>query len=161
LRRRLPNMSTEHDKSAAGEARLPENQDVSFEPQDVRATPILQFLAYLGVGIVLSYFLVLGVYRGLTGLWDSQYVPPPPSRTEASPPLPPEPRLQGMPGHLLDPQHDWRDMVKDDTDANNKLGWVDERSGIAQIPVSEAMKLIVEKGLPAVPAAPVEKKKEK
>jgi hypothetical protein len=151
-------MSTEHDRSAAEEGRVPENQDVSFEPQDVRAAPMLKFLGYLGVGIVLSYFLVLGVYRGLTGLWDSKYVPPPPSRTEKGPPMPPEPRLQGMPGHLLDPQHDWRDKLKEDTDANNKLRWVDDRNGIAQIPVSDAMKLIVAEGLPAVPA---EKKKEK
>ncbi len=154
-------MSTEHDKSAAGEGRVPENQGVSFEAQDVRPTPVLEFLAYLGVTIVLSYLLVLGVYRGLTGLWNSKYVPPPPSRTETGPPMPPEPRLQGMPGHLLDPQHDWRDKVKEDTDANNKLGWVDEQNGIAQIPISDAMKLIVEKGLPPLPAAPAEKKKEK
>jgi hypothetical protein len=151
-------MSTEDHKSGAGEGRVPENQDVSFETQDVRPTPVLEFLAYLGVTIVLSYLLVLGVYRGLTGLWNSKYVPPPPSRTETGPPMPPEPRLQGMPGHLLDPQHDWRDKLKEDTDANNTLGWVDEQSGIAQIPVSDAMKLIVEKGLPA---APTEKKKEK
>jgi len=151
-------MSTEEHKSAAGEGRVPENLDVSFEAQDVRPGSILKFMTYLGVTIVLSYFLCLGVYRGLTGLWNSKYVPPPPSRTEKGPPMPPEPRLQGMPGHLLDPQHDWRDKVKEDTDANNKLGWVDEQSGIAQIPVSDAMKLIVEKGFPAPPAAPAEKK---
>jgi hypothetical protein len=154
-------MSTEDHKSAAGEGRVPENQDVSFEGQDVRPTPVLEFLAYLGVTIVLSYLLVLGVYRGLTGLWNSKYVPPPPSRTEKGLVLPPEPMLQGMPGHLSDPQRDWRDKLKEDTDANNTLGWVDEQRGIAQIPVSDAMKLIVEKGLPAMPAAPAEKKKEK
>ncbi len=154
-------MSTEHHKSAAGEGREPENQDVSFETRDVRTTPILEFLAYLGGAIVLSYLLTLGIYRGLTGLWNSKYVPPPPSRSETGPAMPPEPRLQGLPGHLLDPQHDWRDKLKEDTAANNKLGWVDEQSGIAEIPVSEAMKLIVEKGLPAVPAAPKEKMKEK
>ena len=154
-------MSTEDHKSAAGGGRAPENLDVSFEVQDVRAESILKFMAYLGVSIVLSYFLVLGIYRGLTGLWNSKYVPPPPSRTETGPPMPPEPRLQGMPGHLVDPQRDWRDMSNEDTAANNKLGWVDEQNGIAQIPVSDAMKLIVEKGLPAVAAAPTEKKKEK
>jgi hypothetical protein len=47
--------------------------------------------------------------------------------------------------------------VEADTKANNELGWVDKNAGIAQIPVKDAMKLIVEKGLPAV-SAPVEKK---
>jgi len=154
-------MSTEHHKSATGKGREPENQDVSFETKDVRTTPILEFLAYLGVAIALSYLLTFGIYRGLKGFWNSKYVPPPPSRTETSPPMPPEPRLQGMPGHLIDPQHDWRDKLKEDTAANNALGWVDEQSGIAQIPVSEAMKWIVEKGLPPAPAAPKEKIKEK
>jgi hypothetical protein len=158
LRRLLPKMSTEQHKSAAGEGRAPENKDVSFETQDVRLTPILKFLAYLGVSILLSYFLCLGVYRGLTNLWDSKYVPPPPSRTETGADMPPEPRLQGMPGHLVDPQRDLRDKLKEDSAANNKLGWVDEQGGIAQIPVSDAMKLIVEKGLPAVLAATAEKK---
>jgi len=154
-------MSTEEPKSAATKGREPENQDVSFETQDVHTRSILEFLAYLGVAIVLSYLLVLGIYHGLTGFWNSKYVPPPPSRTQTGPPLPPEPRLQGMPGHLIDPQHDWRDKLKEDAEANNALGWVDQQSGIAEIPVSEAMKLIVEKGLPALPAAPAERKKDK
>jgi len=65
--------------------------------------------------------------------------------------------MQGMPGHLTDPQHDMREKVEADTKANNELGWVDKNAGIAQIPVKDAMKLIVEKGMPAV-GAPTEKK---
>jgi hypothetical protein len=151
-------MSTEHHKSGAGEVRIPRHKDVSFEVRDVRVTPILKFLTYLGIAIVLSYALTLGIYRGLTHFWDSSYIPPPPSRREAAPALPPEPRLQDMPGHLVDPQQDWRDKLKEDTGANNRLGWVDEKSGIAEIPVSDAMKLIVEKGFPALPAAAAGKK---
>jgi hypothetical protein len=151
-------MSTEHHKSVAEEGRVPQHEDVSYEPRDVRASPILKFLAYLGLAIVLSYFLTLGVYRGLTHHWDSEYVPPPPSRAEAPPDMPPEPRLQGMPGHLSDPQFDLREKLKEDAAANKKFGWVDESSGIAQIPVEDAMKLIVDKGLPALPVAPAEKK---
>ena len=151
-------MSTEHHKHGAGKGGAQQHDEVSFEPRDVSSSPILKFLAYLGVAIVLSYFLTLGIYRGLTRHWNSKYVPPPPSRAETGPAMPPEPRLQGMPGHLVDPQRDWREKVKEDTEENNKLGWVDEKSGIAQIPVSDAMKLIVEKGLPALPAAAAEKK---
>jgi len=151
-------MNTEHHKHAADEGHAPRHEDVSFEVQDVRATPILKFLAYLGVAVVLSYFLTLGIYRGLTRHWKAQYISPPPSRGEMGPTLPPEPRLQGMPGHLSDPQFDWRKMSKEDTAANNKLGWVDEKSGIAQIPVADAMKWIVEKGFPVLPTAKAEKK---
>jgi hypothetical protein len=52
-----------------------------------------------------------------------------------------------------------RNMVQNDREANNQLSWVDKSAGIAQIPVDEAMKIIVAKGLPAVPASAGEKKK--
>lgn len=60
---------------------------------------------------------------------------------------PPEPRLQGVPGHESDPQQDLREKIHADNAANEQLRWVDQNSGIAQIPVSEAMKLVVEKGV--------------
>lgn len=151
-------MSTEHHKPGQAEIRIPLHEDVSFEPRDVSVSIILKFLAWMGVAIVLSFFLSVGVYRGLIHYWKSSYAPPPPSRAQMGPMLPPEPRLQGMPGHFTDPQHDWRNKLQEDTAANNSLGWVDEKAGIAQIPVGDAMKLIVEKGLPAVPAQPAEKK---
>jgi hypothetical protein len=130
---------------------------VAFEPKDVQPSPILKFLFWLGVAVVLSFILSLGIYKGLKNYWAGTHEPPPPSR-EPGIQYPPEPRLQGMPGHLNDPQLDWRDKVEADTKANEQLGWVDEKAGIAQIPVRDAMKLIVEKGLPVVPAAPAEKK---
>ncbi len=84
--------------------------------------------------------------------------PPPPVRQGTSPTLPPEPRLQGVPGHTSDPQQDLRDKIEEDTRANEKTAWIDEKAGIAQIPVKDAMKIIAEKGLPAAPAAPAAKK---
>jgi len=152
-------MSTEPQKHAHGEAGRPLHDDISFEPRDVRTSAILKFLIYLGITIIPSYGFTLVVYRSLTHYWQDTYTTPPPSRGNAAATMPPEPRLQGMPGHLIDPQRDWREKVKADTEANDQLLWIDKNSGIAQIPVSEAMKLISEKGLPAVPVAPAEKKK--
>jgi hypothetical protein len=136
----------------------PVHQDVAFEPQDVRVSPILKFLIYLGISIVISYFVALGIYRGLKNYWAESYPQPIPSRVEAGPTMPPEPRLQGMPGHENDPQQDLREKLKADMEANNTLEWVDEQAGIAEIPVSDAMQLIVEKGLPAIATPPAEKK---
>jgi hypothetical protein len=151
-------MSTDPHKHGDAGLREPINNDVSYEPQDVRVTPILKFLIYLGIGTVLSFVIALFVYRSLTSYFADTYPPPPPSRADEGPTMPPEPMLQGMPGHLSDPQQDWRNMVKDGTAANNELKWVDQQKGIAQIPVKDAMDLIVEKGLPAVAAVPTEKK---
>jgi len=150
-------MNTEHHQHGLNNGR-PEHLDVSFEGQDVEPSPILKFMWWLGVTVVLSFVLSLGVYRGLRNYFQSTYTAAPPMRP-AGMELPPEPRLQAMPGHLLDPQQDMRDKVQTDTDENNKLGWVDEKAGIAQIPVKDAMQLIVEKGLPAVKPVPEETKK--
>lgn len=151
-------MNTEQHGHGPGPNGEPVHQDVSFEPRDVRTSLIVKFLIYLGITIVLAYALMVGIYKGLKSYWGESYSPPTPSRIEAGPTMPPEPRLQGMPGHMTDPQQDLRDKLKADTEANNKLGWIDEKAGIAEIPVQDAMQLIVEKGLPAVTPPPAEKK---
>jgi hypothetical protein len=70
---------------------------------------------------------------------------------------PPEPRLQGVPGHEIDPQEDHREKIRADRAANEQYRWIDASSGIAQIPVSEAMKIIVAKGVTgSAPARPSE-----
>lgn len=150
-------MSTEHHNHGQFSGGVPSHSDVSFEAKDVQPSPIIKFLAYLGVAVVLSFILSLGIYKGLVSYWRSTYATPPPS-WDPKPQYPPEPMLQGMPGHLSDPQQDMRDKLKEDKAANEELKWIDEKAGIAQIPVKDAMQLIVEKGLPGGTAAPAEKK---
>ena len=151
-------MSTEHQHQGHSANGRPVHGDVAFEPRDVKTSPILKFLFYLGIVIMLSYVMVYGVYQGLGHFWASTHQPPMPSRVlEGGPTMPPEPRLQGAPGHLVDPQEDYRLKIKADIEANNKLGWIDEKAGVAEIPVKDAMQLIVEKGFPAI-TAPEEKK---
>ena len=58
-----------------------------------------------------------------------------------------------------DPQQDLRNKMKADAEANEKFDWIDKNSGVAQIPVKDAMRVIAEKGLPGAPAAQAEKKK--
>ncbi len=149
-------MSTEDRNHEQTNGERPQHADVSFEGTDVKSSPIVKFLLYLGITVIASFFLSLGIYKGLKNYWSSSYEAPPPSR-EVGPHFPPEPRMQGMPGHLTDPQQDMRTKLEADTKANSELGWVDKNAGIAQIPVKDAMKLVVEKGLPAV-SVPAEKK---
>jgi hypothetical protein len=144
-------MSTEHQNQSG--TNLPTHQDVSFETRDVGLRPILKFLSYLGVGVIASFLMTVYLYRGLTKYWTDSYDVMPPSREGRQATMPPEPMMQGMPGHLSDPQQDLRDKVKADAAANNKFEWVDQANGIGQIPVKDAMKLIAEKGLPGIPVA--------
>ena len=149
-------MSTEQHNYAGGNGR-PQHSDVSFEGEDVQPSPILKFIFWLGLATVLSFLLSLGVYKGLKNYWMGTYDVPVPSHV-AGPEYPPEPMLQGMPGHLVDPQKEMREKVKTDTKENEKLGWVDQKAGVAQIPVKDAMQVILEKGLPAVHPVAEEKK---
>jgi|SRR5580700_4805974 hypothetical protein len=152
-------MSTERHNTGHAEFRLPLHEDVAFETKDVQTRPIFKFLSGLAIVIVLSYGASWIIYKGLIRYWTSSYEAPPPSRAQLGLIYPPEPRLQGMPGHMDDPQLDLRNKLAADRAANEKFAWIDQKDGIAQIPVKEAMKIIAEKGLPVVTPAPAVGKK--
>jgi len=155
-------MSTDPHSSASN---LPEHDTVSFEPRDISISSVLWSLVYLAVTIVISLVLCVYFLRFSSKFVEGREAPLPMVRQQMSAAdqmnmsMPPEPRLQGVPGHITDPQQDLRDKIAEDTKANESYAWVDEKNGIAQIPVKEAMKLIAEKGLPAAPVAAPEKKK--
>jgi hypothetical protein len=155
-------MSTESHNSAPNSGALPENDAVAFETSDVQARTIYAYLAVLGAAVILSYVVSVFVLRVTTRLAAGSDTPPPPVREEMGKDyltMPPEPRLQGVPGHGTDPQYDLREKMQEDSEADEKAGWIDQNSGVAQIPVEDAMKIIAEKGLPAASTPPAEKKK--
>jgi hypothetical protein len=154
-------MSTESHNSAHNPGALPEHDTVSFENRDVRPRTIYVYLAVLALSVVLSYVVCVFILRITTKMAADSDTPPPSVRQEMKNflTMPPEPRLQGVPGHGTDPQYDLRVKIEEDTEANQNAGWIDQNSGIAQIPVEDAMKIIAEKGLPAASTPPAEKKK--
>jgi hypothetical protein len=155
-------MSTESHNSAHNAGALPEHDTVAFETRDVKARTIYVYLAVLAVAVILSYVVCVFILRATTKMAVESDTPPPPVRQEMGKDyltMPPEPRLQGVPGHRTDPQSDLRQKLQEDSKANEQAGWIDQTSGIAQIPVEDAMKIIAEKGLPAASTPPAEKKK--
>ncbi len=150
-------MSSETHKTGQQAGAEPVNADVSFEKNDVEPKTIYIYLIGLAVAVVLSYAVCIFVLRATTRVAVDYDTPPPPVRQEmgsAFSDMPPEPRLQGVPGHGEDAQSDLREKVLSDAEENEKTGWVDQSVGIAQIPVKDAMKIIAEKGLPGAPASP-------
>jgi hypothetical protein len=155
-------MNTESHKIEPGMDPEPRHADVAYEQQDVKVDSIYRYLAALGVTTVVALIICLLILRYTTRFVASNEAPPPESRQALGKDfkeLPPEPRLQGVPGHPSDPQQDLRNKISADTEAHERLGWIDKQSGIAQIPVEDAMKIIAEKGLNPVAASPVEKRK--
>ena len=149
-----------HGAHAASSA-LPHHDTVAYEERDIKVHSIYWYLIALTISVAASFFICIYVLR-YTDRFVTRHEPPMmPARAAMGPAyrvLPPEPRLQGVPGHDVDPQQDHRDKVRADNEANEKYAWVDRNASIAQIPVKEAMKIIAQKGLPAVPPAAPEKK---
>jgi hypothetical protein len=140
----------------------PRHTDVSFEERDIKAGTIYGYLLALALAVVASFLICVYILRFTLNFAASSETPPPPSREALGKDfrmLPPEPRLQGVPGHQTDPQADLRQKNQEDAEANEKLEWIDQAAGLAQIPVKDAMKIVAEKGLPAGPVPAAEKKK--
>jgi len=154
-------MSTEPHKRGHHTGAEPVHDTVAFEIRDIKAATIYRYLAGLAVAVILSYGVCVFVLRLTTSIAVQSDTPPSPARQAMKEyrEMPPEPRLQGVPGHGTDPQSDLREKIERDTQANEKSGWIDQDRGIAQIPVKDAMKIIAEKGLAAPAPAAAEKKK--
>jgi hypothetical protein len=158
-------MSTEKHGAAHDASGLPTNPDVTFERSDVEVGSIYWYLFALGVAVALSLFLCVYIFRFTANLTQESNTPPTAAmqqrsetmvqekRDPATMQYPDEPRLQGVPGHTNDPQEDLKQKIEADNKANEGLEWIDRNAGIAQIPVEDAMKIIVEKGLAGAPAA--------
>jgi len=145
-------MSTEKHNSGQGNGDTPFHETVTFEPRDINVATVAKQLIYLGLTIVIALLICVPILKFLTGMAAENDTPMAPVRAEVGASerermsLPPEPRLQGVPGHTADAQQDMRDKVVADMAANESVGWVDKANGIAKIPVSAAMKIIAEKG---------------
>jgi hypothetical protein len=151
-------MSTEHSDAAHGNGNLPVNKDVTFEPKDINTRTIFVYLIALAVAVAGTFAITVFIYRVTSKMAEDSDRPVPPIAQGVERTTPPEPMLQGIPGHTSDSQEDLREKVAADTKANEQLGWVDRSAGIAQIPVEDAMKIIVSKGFSETAAA-TEKKK--
>jgi len=132
------------------------NPEVSFEPEDLQARPIITALIGLGLARIAIYFIVLWMYTFLdryqathqTGAsplvatqTDTRHITP--AQIEGFP----QPRLETDERGQLDSIR-----IKEE-ETLNSYGWVDESAGVVHIPIQQAMQLLVEQGLPTRPSA--------
>jgi hypothetical protein len=124
------------------EVRGADNPDVQHETSDVNIRAILGF----GLGLIVAgIFIHFGVWL-LFMFFASREARVPrefPLAAGQENRLAPEPRLQ------TNPRQDLRNMRKEEDDILGSYGWVDRNDGVVRIPIGEAMKLVVERGLPA------------
>jgi hypothetical protein len=118
---------------------------VHHEESDVNIRAIFQFCAGLAVVAVVIHVLVWGLFvlfERREAQVKAQY--PLAAGQET---LPPEPRLQVV------PREDLRDLRMQEDAILNGYSWVDRQAGTVRIPIKEAMRLTIERGLPARTAA--------
>ena len=117
--------------------------EIHHETSDVNFRGILGFGIGLVIVAIIIHFLVwlMFVYFGTR---ESQLAAREfPLAAEQQNRLPPEPRLQA------NPKQDLADLRRNEDAILGSYGWVDQNAGIVRIPIDEAMKLTLERGLPA------------
>jgi hypothetical protein len=98
------------------------------------------------VGLVITVLVVqlmLWMMFAFLARWEGRSARQYPFAAAQQSRLPPTPRLQ------VNPREDMRELRSAEDGALTSYGWVDRSNGVVRIPIDEAMKLTVQRGLPA------------
>ena len=120
-----------------------DNPAVHHEESDVNIRAILTFAAGLIVVSVVISLVVLVLFRYFEAREAHSPQAEYPLAVTDVPRLPPEPRLQTT------PRQDLADLRAQEDEALTTYGWVDRNGGVVRIPIEQAMKLTIERGLPS------------
>jgi hypothetical protein len=137
----------------------PQGASAGHEASALRIGPVVWFMIGLGVATVVVFLLMTGLFDAFASRANKSEDRPSPLASERQK-LPPEPRLQLAPTNTAQLEDKLPPNIKDDNplqemkrfradeDAKlNSYGWVDEKSGVVHIPIDDAKKLLLEKGL--------------
>ena len=129
----------------------PEHLDVQHEESDVNIRAIFQYgvgLIALAVVVYLVVWLLFGYLSRREDKASAGREFPLAAGQENR--LPPEPRLQ------TNPRQDLRDLQAAEDESLRSYQWIDRNAGIVRIPIDEAMRLTLQRGLPSREATPKE-----
>ena len=118
-----------------------DNPQVAHETSDINVRAVIWFLVTLVAVGVAVYLAVGGLFRILERREASKDPYVSPLATPAGE-LPPQPRLQTTP---------WQDLKAFRAAEDQKLGsygWVDQKAGVARMPIDKAKEMLLQRGLP-------------
>jgi hypothetical protein len=134
--------------------------ETEFEHEDLGTRGVFAFMIGLAVIGVVIYFIIVGMYSFLDNYERSQMATASPlvtskgamSRVVTQVDMDKTFKDNGAPMLEVIEGVDLRkDLIGQESQLNS-YGWVDEKAGVAHIPIERAMELLVERGLPVVPA---------
>jgi hypothetical protein len=117
------------------------NPDVAHEASDINVSAVIWFLVTLVVVAVVVQLSIGGLFRILDRIETKNDLDVSPLAIPAGQ-LPPQPRLQTTP---------WQDLKGFRAAEDQELGsygWIDEKNGVAHIPIDKAKEMILQRGLP-------------
>jgi len=117
--------------------------EVHHEQSDANIGAILVFGAGLIVVAVLIHLLTYVLFRYFDAREAQRVTPQYPLALAQEQRVPPEPRLQ------TDPRQDLADLREKEDETLHSYGWVDRNAGVVRIPIDEAIRLTLARGLPA------------
>lgn len=123
----------------------PGNPEVHHEESDVNIRAIFGFgfgLVVVAAVIHVAIYLLFGYFSGREANATARAYPLAIGQENR---LPPEPRLQ------TNPRQDLRDLRAQEDELLNGYHWVDRNAGIVRIPIDDAIRLTLERGLPSRP----------
>jgi len=145
------NTSTDSQTDGAG---------VGHEVSALRIGPVVWFMIGLGVATVIVFLLMAGLFDAFANRAGKSEDRPSPLAGERQK-LPPEPRLQLAPTTAEQLEDKLPPNIKEDNPLQemkrfraaeeeklNSYGWVDQKSGVARIPIDEAKRLLLQRGIP-------------
>jgi hypothetical protein len=119
-----------------------DNPEVGHEESDVNVRAVLGFGAGLFVAAVVVHFMVWLLFLYFSGREAARVAPRYPLAAGQETRVPPEPRLQ------TNPREDMRALREREDGILNSYGWIDKTAGVVRIPIDEAIRLTVQRGLP-------------
>lgn len=121
----------------------PDNVEVVHEESDVNVGAIFRYgIGLFAVAVIVHVFLwwLLGVYERQNQRAQTQAFPMAIGQGDR---LPPAPRLQD------NPQQELQELRARQKTLLEGYAWVNKEAGVVRIPIEEAMRMVVERGLPS------------
>jgi hypothetical protein len=117
------------------------NEDVSHEHSDVDVQTVLSF----GVGLALVVLITATLAIGMMRMFESQAASEDP---QVSPVARPAGQSPPAPNLLTNEPAGLRKFEAEEAKVLEGYGWVNQQGGVARVPIDQAKKLLVARGLP-------------
>lgn len=133
--------------------------EAGFEREDLGTRGVFAFMIGLTIVGVVIYFIIIGMYTFLDKYERSQMATASPlvtskgtmSRVVTQEYMEQRFKDNGAPMLEINERGQFRDFLINQENQLNSYGWVDEKDGVAHIPIEHAMELTVQRGLPVYP----------